>query len=199
MNTFKELKWQSLLSSMAYVIMGAILLVFPEATARTLCYIVGITGIVIGVFSVLVYLFRDAEKNYYRNDFVTGMTIILLGAFVLYKADLIITLIPSILGILVVFSGIRKLQHTIDIRRMGQGNGLIFFILAIVNIIFGAILLMAPIEAVKILFMMIGAGLLFSGISDFIASLYMGKLVKGYVKEMEALEQAVKEIKEERE
>lgn len=197
MNTLKELKWQSLLSSAAYAIMGVILLVFPETTAKTLCYIIGISSIVIGIFWILIYLFRDIEKNYYRNDFVIGMTIILLGVFVLCKADLIITLIPSILGILIIFSGIGKLQNTIDIRRMGKGNGLVFFVLAAINIVFGGILLMAPITAVKVTFMLIGVGLLFSGISDLILSLYMGKTVKNHMKHMEVLELEVKEINEE--
>lgn len=194
MNELKELKWQSLMSAAAYVIMGIILLAFPETTAKTLCYVVGIAGLVIGVFTVLAYLFRDMQKNYYRNDFVIGMVEIMLGAFVLYKAELIIALIPFILGILVVFSGISKLQNCIDIRRMGCGNGLPFFILAAVNIVFGVVLIVAPFKAAKVLFMVIGAGLLFSGISDTIATLYMSKKVKNYVQTAAALEQDIREV-----
>lgn len=194
MNQLKELKWQSLITAAAYVIMGIILLVFPETTARTLCYVVGIIGLVVGIFTVLAYLFRDVQKNYYRNDFVIGMVEVMLGAFVLYKADLIIALIPFILGILVVFSGITKLQNCIDVRRMGYGNGLAFFILAMINIVFGIVLVVAPFEAVKVLFMVIGVGLLFSGISDTVATLYMSKKVKNYVQTREALEQKIREV-----
>lgn len=194
MEQLKELKWQSLLTSALYVLMGIILLVYPETTARTLCYVVGIAGVVIGIFTVLAYLFRDVQKNYYRNDFIFGMVEVALGAFVLYKAELIIALIPFLLGILVVISGISKLQNCIDVRRMHYGNGLFFFILALINIAFGVVLVVAPFQAAKIMFMLIGVGLLISGISDTIATLYMTRKVKEFVKVRRAMEQEVEEI-----
>lgn len=199
MNPLKQMKWQSLMTSALYIIMGIVLIVFPETTATTLCYVVGISGVVIGVFTVLAYLFRDVQKNYYRNDFVSGMMEILLGAFVLYKAQLVIDLIPFILGIFIVFSGINKLQNCIDVRRMGYGNGLLFFILAMINIVVGIILIIDPFGAVKVLFMVIGAGLVFSGITDTVATLYMAQKVKEFTADMEVLEQPVKEIEEKKE
>lgn len=194
MNPLKEMKWQSLLTAALYIIMGIILLVFPETTARTLCYVVGISGVVVGIFTVLAYLFRDVQKNYYRNDFVIGMVTVMLGAFILYKADLIIALIPFILGILVVFSGISKLQNCIDVRRMNYGSGLVFFVLAVMNIVFGIVLIMNPFGAVKVLFLVIGAGLLFSGITDTVATLYLSKKVRDYVNTQTALEQQIREV-----
>lgn len=194
MDQLKELKWQSLLTSALYVIMGIILLVYPETTARTLCYVVGIAGVVIGIFTVLAYLFRDVQKNYYRNDFILGMVEVALGAFVLYKADLIIALIPFLLGILVVISGISKLQNCIDVRRMNYGSGLVFFIMAMVNIVIGVVLVMAPFEAAKVMFMLIGVGLLISGITDTVATLYMARKVKEFVKNRKASEQEVEQI-----
>lgn len=199
MNPLKQMKWQSLMTSALYIIMGIVLIVFPETTATTLCYVVGISGVVIGVFTVLAYLFRDVHKNYYRNDFVSGMMEILLGAFVLYKAQLVIDLIPFILGIFIVFSGINKLQNCIDVRRMGYGNGLLFFVLAMINIVVGIILIIDPFGAVKVLFMVIGAGLVFSGITDTVATLYMAQKVKEFAADMEVLEQPVKEIEEKKE
>lgn len=199
MHSLKDMKWQSLMTAALYIIMGIVLLIFPETTAKTLCYVVGISGIVIGAFTVLSYLFREVTQNYYRNDFVIGMVAILLGAAVLYKAELVIALIPLILGILVVFSGITKLQNSIDIRRMGYGNGLVFLVLAILNILLGAILIIDPFNAVKVLFMVIGVGLLFSGISDTIATLYMASKVKLYISKTEVTAVSVTEIKEEEE
>lgn len=199
MNPLKQMKWQSLMTSALYIIMGIVLIVFPETTATTLCYVVGISGVVIGVFTVLAYLLRDVHKNYYRNDFVSGMMEILLGAFVLYKAQLVIDLIPFILGIFIVFSGINKLQNCIDVRRMGYGSGLLFFVLAMINIVVGIILIIDPFGAVKVLFMVIGAGLVFSGITDTVATLYMAKKVKEFTSDMEVLEQPVKEIEEKKE
>lgn len=202
MNFTKEAKWQNLIGNAIYIILGIVLLVFPEATAKTFCYVIGISGIVIGVFTILIYLFREVQKNYYRNDFVVGSMEILLGAVVLYKAELIASLIPYILGILVVFSGILKLQTTIDVRRMRLGTELFFLILSLVNIVWGVVLILDPFRAfmedqvfaTKLLFIFIGVGLLFSGISDTIATLYMSRMVRRQEKQGAPVDLGIREI-----
>ena len=202
MNFTKEAKWQNLIGNAIYIIMGIVLLVFPEASAKTFCYVIGIAAIVIGVFTILIYLFREVQKNYYRNDFVLGAMEILLGAVVLYKADLIVSLIPYILGILVVFSGILKLQTTIDVRRMRIGTELVFLILSLINIVWGIVLILDPfrafmedqVAAIRLLFIFIGIGLLFSGISDTISTLYMSRMVRRQEKEGAPVDLEIREI-----
>lgn len=198
----KEAKWQSLIGNAIYIIMGIVLLVFPETSAKTFCYVLGIAAMVIGVFTILIYLFREVQKNYHSNDFVLGAMEVLLGAVVLYKADLIVSLIPYILGIFVVFSGILKLQTTIDVRRMGIGTELVFLILSLINIVWGIVLIVDPFRmfmedqaaAVKMLFIFIGVGLLFSGISDTIATLYMSRMVRRQEKQGKPVDLEIREI-----
>lgn len=194
MEQVKGMKWQSLLTAALFVIMGIVLIIYPETTAETLCYVVGIAGVVIGIFTVLAYVFRDVEKNYYRNDFIVGMMEILLGAFVLYKAELIIELIPCVLGMLVVFSGIGKLQNYIDLRQMKSGKGVPFLVMAIINMFFGILLVIDPFDDMELLYILIGVGLLISGITDAFATLYMAKKMKDYMKVVEALSTGVREI-----
>lgn len=181
MKILKELKWQSGLYAVLYVLMGVILLLFPETTATTLCYAVGGGAIVVGVSTVLVYLFRDVTKNAYRNDFVSGLVAVLVGVFILCKVELFISLVPFLLGIAVTVSGFIKLQNCVDMRRMGYGNGLTFFILSFVNILFGILLLADPFQTVIVLFRAMGVGLIFSGVSDLMAIIYMSRRVKNYV------------------
>lgn len=194
MKFLKEWKLQSALYAVLYVILGAILLLFPETTATTLCYALGIAAVVVGVSGVFVYLFRDAARNAYRNDFVFGLVAILLGVFIFCKVELIISLIPFILGIAVIVSGFIKLQDCIDVRRMGYGNGLILFLLALVNLVLGIVLVLNPFHTAILLFRIMGAGLIFSGISDLVTSAYMSRKIKDYVKDMEALGNSVDDI-----
>lgn len=194
MEQVKGMKWQSMLTAALFVIMGIVLIIYPETTAETICYVVGIAGVVIGIFTVLAYVFRDVQKNYYRNDFVIGMMEVLLGAFILYKADLIIELIPCVLGMLVVFSGIGKLQNCIDLRQMQCGKDLVFFVMALVNMIFGILLVIDPFDDIEILYISIGAGLLVSGVTDAFATLYMAKKMRDYMKVKEAMTAGVREI-----
>lgn len=194
MKLLKEWKLQSTLYAVLYILLGVILLIFPETTATTLCYGLGGATVTVGVFVVAAYLFRDVRRNAYSNDFVGGLVSILLGLFIIYKVELIISLIPFILGIAVIVSGFIKLQSCIDVRRMGYGNGLALFLLALVNMVLGVVLVLNPFDTAIVLFRIIGVGLIFSGVSDLVTSLYMARKVKNYVKDMEALGNTVDDI-----
>lgn len=201
MKLLRELKWKAIMYAVLYILMGIVLLLFPETTKKMLCYAVGGASVVTGVVTVCIYLFRDAAKNTYRNDFVVGFAAILLGVFLIVRVDLIMVLIPFVLGIAVMVSGFMKLQNCIDVRRMGYGNGLVLFLLALVSIIHGIILMVNPFHASIVLMRLVGAGLLFCGISDLLSTMYMARKIKNYIESTGAFKEAmdlnVKEIKDE--
>ena len=194
MNLLKEMKWKALFYAAIYILIGLILMIFPETTAKTLAYAIGVSAIVVGAFTVISYLFRDVSRNYYRNDFVSGMTAVIVGILILMRTEFVISIIPFVLGVLILFSGIVKLQNLIDVRRMHYGNGLAFFILALINIVLGIVLIVDPFGAVTVLFRLLGAGLVFSGITDAVSALYMCRKVEDYVQTQEALTVQAKEV-----
>ena len=110
MKMLKELKWEAILTGVLYILLGIVALVIPETMQKTLGYLIGIVLIVAGLVSIICYLLRDARENYYHNEFVFGILGIVLGAVVLYKVEIVISLIPFILGVLVLCSGCSKLQ-----------------------------------------------------------------------------------------
>lgn len=186
MKTLKEIKWDAMLSALLYVIMGVVLLLFPETTAKTLGYLIGAVAVLAGAVSMISYLLRDAHESYYRNDFVYGLVGIAVGCFVFYKVDLIISLVPFILGLLVIVSGCGKLQDVIDMKRLNYGNWAIMLAIAAVNVVLGIVLLLNPFSAAKLLFQVIGIGLIFSGVTDGFVTFYLGKKIKKYLKDREA-------------
>ena len=124
MKMLKELKWEAILTGVLYILLGIVALVIPETMQKTLGYLIGIVLIVAGLISIICYLLRDARENYYHNEFVFGILGIVLGAVVLYKVEIVISLIPFILGVLVLCSGCSKLQDAIDLKRLGYGSWL---------------------------------------------------------------------------
>lgn len=135
MKMLKELKWEAILTGVLYILLGIVALVIPETMQKTLGYLIGIVLIVAGLVSIICYLLRDARENYYHNEFVFGILGIVLGAVVLYKVEIVISLIPFILGVLVLCSGCSKLQDAIDLKRLDYGSWLGLLIVAAINII----------------------------------------------------------------
>ena len=70
------------------------------------------------------------------------------------------------------------------------------------GIVWGIVMILDPFRAfmedqvfaLKLLFIFIGIGLLYSGISDTIATLYMGRVMRAYAKKAVPLDQDVLEI-----
>ena len=198
MKMLKELKWEAILTGVLYILLGIVALVIPETMQKTLGYLIGIVLIVAGLISIICYLLRDARENYYHNEFVFGLVGMVVGAAVLYKVEVIISLIPFILGILVLFSGCSKLQDAIDLKRLSYGSWAGMLVVAIINIILGIVLICNPFKAAIVLFRVLGVGLILSGASDCFSTIYFAEKLRRFKQEQEAVEGTYEEITSEK-
>lgn len=147
---------------------------------------------------MVCYLLRDARENYYHNEFVFGLVGIVVGAAVLYKVEVIISLIPFILGILVLFSGCSKLQDAIDLKRLSYGSWVGMLVVAVINIILGIVLICNPFKAAVLLFRVLGVGLILSGASDCFSTIYFARKFRRFKQEQDALDSTFEEINTEK-
>lgn len=197
MKLLKQLKWDALFMGVLYILLGIVALVIPETMERLLGFLIGAVLIIAGAVSMISYLLRDAHQNYYHNDFQHGLLGILLGIVVLYKVDIIISLVPFLLGTLVLVSGLSKLQDVIDLKRLEYGNWIFMLVLAVINIILGLILIFNPMAAATLLFRLMGIGLIFSGITDCVTTVYFAGKIRNYFADMNAVDSTFVEIVDE--
>ena len=194
MKLLKQLKWDTLLMGVLYILLGIVALVIPETMERMLGCLIGVVLIIAGAVSMISYLLRDAHQNYYHNDFLHGLLGILLGIVVLYKVDIIISLIPFLLGTLVLVSGLSKLQDVIDLKRLEYGNWIFMLVLALINVVLGLVLIFNPMAIANLLFRLLGVGLIFSGITDCVTTIYFAGKIRDYFAEMNAIDSTFVEI-----
>ena len=166
MSLLKQLKWNLILLAVIFIALGIVLILWPGATMKTICYLLAAMLLAIGVVSLINYLRKDISGIIYRYDLVVGLCAILGGILVIVKVDKLTDLIPAVLGFLVTMSGIMKMQNSVDMLRLGHGTWHVAFAMAIVNIGAGIVLLMNPFEAAQILSMCLGIALVYSGITD---------------------------------
>lgn len=165
MDLLKQLRWNIILMSIVYMALGIILIVWPSETLTVTCYILAALLIALGTVSLLSYMRKDITGIIYRYDLVVGLSCIIGGVLVILKVEQLTDLIPVILGFLVTISGILKIQNSIDMLRLGHGTWHVAFILAIINIVFGVVLLINPF-AKEVLVACIGVALVYSGVTD---------------------------------
>lgn len=192
----KEMKWDALLTGILYILLGVVALVIPETMEKALGYLIGVVLIVAGAVSMISYLLRDAHQNYYHNDFLHGLIGIAAGILVLNKVEFIISLIPFLLGVLVLVSGCSKLQDVIDMKRMGYGNWIVMLVFAVVNVLLGLLLMCNPFKSAILLFRLLGVGLAFSGVTDCVITVYFANKIRKYLDGLRAVDSTFVEVTE---
>ncbi|MCI8529548.1 MAG: HdeD family acid-resistance protein [Lachnospiraceae bacterium] len=190
----KQIKWDAILISLLYIVLGIVCIVIPETMVKTIGYLIGALLIIAGAVSMICYLLREAHQNYYRNDFVYGLVSIAIGIIVLYKVDWLIELVPVILGILVLASGCSKLQDVIDMKRMEYGNWVLMLILAVINVLIGVVVIFNPFETALLLFQLVGVSLIFSGATDCFVVLFFAGKIKKYYENLYAVDSTYVEV-----
>lgn len=191
---FKGLKWDVITTGILYILLGLVALLLPETMEKTLGYLLGIVLILAGAISMIMYLLRDAHENYYHNEFVFGLVGIALGILVLYKVEFIISLIPFLLGLLVLVSGCTKLQDVIDMKRLDLNSWIPMLVLAVINVLLGVLLIYNPFQAATLLFRLLGIGLILSGATDVIATLFFAAKLRQFIKDQNAVDTTFTEV-----
>ena len=83
------------------------------------------------------------------------------------------------------------MQGSLDVQRMG-GNAVVILGLAVVNVVVGILMVIKPFEAAMLFHRLLGAGLLFSGMTDLASTLYLSSKMHGYMKKLSEADEAIK-------
>ena len=174
-----KIKWSSIASAAVYIAAGIALLLYPGQISTMFCDLFGIALIIYGIINIVVYFLIDIRESLFRNDFSSGIIKILLGVMVIYHKGTFQEMIPFLLGIAVISSGFSKLQDGVDSARIGFPNGWQFVILAVISVVCGVLLMFGVFKEQALMLQVAGASLLYSGLTDLYATLYLtGKINK---------------------
>ena len=80
---------------------------------------------------------------FYRYEFVAGIALILLGIVVLACMNLILSIITYVIALIIIVSGLMKIENALDLRRMGC-HWIPLLVFAIICIILGISVLTMP-------------------------------------------------------
>lgn len=161
-----------------YFVLGVICVIFGNKLLEVLSWVIGGLFILAGVVFVILYLTREAVENINRNDMLMGMGAIAIGITLFIKNDLLQTVLPIILGVLIIISGAAKIQQMVDMLKLHLAGWLPTLFVALINIAFGVVMVVEPEFVADIFIILIGAGLIFSALSDIVFTLYYDKQFK---------------------
>lgn len=161
----------SIINSIFLVVFGLLLILQSEATIVTISYIIG--GILVGLGAIAVLRFFKNSNDIIgaKLDIVYGVVCIIMGILVIRSPQAIASIIPFIIGIIIVINSATKLQYGLELRKEESELWLSTLILSIVMTICGVVLIFNPFEGAKLITRIVGIFILIYAILDFISTM----------------------------
>ena len=167
------------LSSMAMsfveLIIGILLLVNPIGFTSGIIIAFGIVLMIMGISTTIKYFRTEPEEAAVSQILVKGLLMLLAGAFCAFNSHWFIATFPVltlVYGVVILITGITKVQWTIDIIRMKRSKWFWAAISAAISIVCGVVIITSPFSTTAVLWMFIGISLIVEAVFDMIGSIF---------------------------
>lgn len=179
MTTLKK-NFSKFATSLIYIALGCALIFKPALVENAFSTLLAAAAILIGILKLVGYLFTNVQTRIAddTNGFAIGSSLILLGLFVLMDSTMFIMLVPFVLGFMIAFKGIEGIQNLLNLQKMGIPMAKGYLVASIVIALFGILVMLNPFSTRRILFSLLGVGLLVSGLFDLLADAFFTCKVK---------------------
>jgi len=161
--------------SLVEVIIGILLLVNPIGFTSGIIIAFGIVLMIMGISKTVKYFRAEPEEAAVSQILVKGLLTLLAGAFCAFNSHWFVATFPVltlVYGVVILITGITKVQWTIDIIRMKRSKWFWAAISAAISIVCGVVIITSPFSTTAILWMFIGISLIVEAIFDVIGSIF---------------------------
>ena len=182
----KKLKWNLVLMSVLYLGLGIFLVLKPGTALNIVCYALG--GVVLACAAVQLIRYFVVERGVFQSQLtlISGIICLALGVFLLLRSDIVVSILPVVFGLFVIFDAIARVQNALDLRRCGYDSWKGFLLLPVLSVVLGVVLgvvlIVNPFGAMETLVMAIGIILIVEGAINLLSALYTVLALRRFAK-----------------
>ena len=175
----------SLFSSIGLAILGILLFLESELTIVTISYVIGAVLVAVGAIALINYV-NDLHKDTKNElNIVYGIGMGILGIIVISNPKGVASIIPFILGIIIVLNSSAKLEYSLELKKKDNKLWTSTMILSIVALLCGILLTFNPFEGATFITKVVGVILFIYAIIDITSTLRLRKTIKNIQKVLE--------------
>ena len=163
---FEKFSKNNILLSVVMIILGLLLILWPGKTLEVAAKILGF-ALLVGAAVSCVSWYRDRHQS--GGDYsslAVGILCLLGGLIVLVAPRGFISLLPKLIGVVIVINGVLNLAQAMDMRKMDAGGWIGAVVLAVLTIVAGLFLIFFAFSAMKAAVMVIGGIIIYNGVSN---------------------------------
>ena len=168
----------SVWSSIALIVLGFLLIFYSEVTIISISYVIGGILIAIGVIALLKYISNINKDIKNEIDIVYGIGTIILGIIVISNPKAIASIIPFVLGVLIVINSTAKIDYSFKLRKNKNHLWVSTLIVALIALICGVLLIFNPFAGAKFITKVIGIILVVYAVLDIVSTIRISKELK---------------------
>ena len=153
-----------LITSIVYLVVGLVLIIWPDAARQIIIYAIGAAALVYGGYRIIDFFVRKEHlSGTIQLGVALGIGCILAGLFLILKVDQIVALLAAVIGVAVIIDSVLRLQIALNLRQTGGQYWAVLLITSFVTLGLGILLLFNPFTVVKVATIIGGVLLLIDG------------------------------------
>ena len=161
-----------MLLSIAYIVIGMMLLIMPQISLLWICYAFGAVVLLTGIVCLIQYA-RIRGTGFTAPFMLVGGVITAgLGIFTLAKPQVVASFLPVVFGIFIVVDGLSRIGSAIDLAKRKGQKWWVLLLLSIVSVALGILLVLHPFGAAVSVVMVCGILLIVEGAMNLGCILY---------------------------
>lgn len=162
----KELKFHFGLHAALGIIGGVVLFIWPDMSVRIVCMMVGIILALMGAVHLMNYFGAPTGTLIRQVQLALAVVFAAVGIWIVLQPDFLAGLIPVITGILLILHGGNDFRQAVCLIRAKYAYWWLALLLAVLTVAAGCVLIWNPFQAASLAVKVIGALLVYDGISD---------------------------------
>jgi len=173
MTILKSDKKEFICSGAVYLLIGIFMCVWPVGTAELMCVIAGAALIVGGIIRAAAYFKKKDYGLIPRVDFASAALLVLMGALLASKPDIFMSLVPFILGVLILVNSVFQLQTALELHSVRYGTWWYHLAVSLSCGMLALIMMFDPFGSYRIVAVFMGLAFIVNGAADLYTALYL--------------------------
>ena len=133
----KKSAWSAVIESLVILILGILLIVWPDTMIKIISYIVGAFFIVKGGFQVISYFMENGQNDFFNNKLLSGVVSILIGITALVIGEDIANIFRVIIGVLIIYESLVRVSTAIKLHAASIDIWKYVLIIALIMMVLG--------------------------------------------------------------
>lgn len=166
----------AIISALAYIVLGFVMIFYPDKVSIALCYTLGGALTVYGLFNLITYF--TAKQASFGFEMIVGIAATAFGVFFLISPQSILGMIAAIIGILIIVDSAIDIKRAFQLKALGLKYWWISFLVSALVIIFAIMTIIFPTFFADIIMIILGIALVYEGISGLTLIATIGHFAK---------------------